>query len=110
MATIDGKKTGGRQKGMPNRIPALVRGSIARVLEKYYADTGELKAASGDEIALSFENDVRQLGPRERILAMERYVGYVTPKLQTTTLEMAAESRKTIEDRLIELSEEKKSI
>lgn len=35
---------------------------------------------------------------------MEKFTAYVAPKLQTTTLDVATETKKTIEDKLVELA------
>lgn len=88
-----GKKTGGRQAGTPNKATAAVRGAIAKMLDKYFTSD-------------TFEQDIADLDPRDRVAAMEKFAAYVSPKLQATTLDMTVESKKTIEDKLAELSEE----
>lgn len=88
-----GKKTGGRRAGTPNKASAAVRGAIAKMLDAYF--TSE-----------TFENDIAELEPKDRVAAMEKFAAYVSPKLQSTTLDMTIESNKTIEDRLAELSDD----
>lgn len=88
-----GKKTGGRQAGTPNKVPSVVRGAIAKMLEEYFSSE-------------TFAHDIADLEPKERVAAMEKFSAYVCPKLQTTTLDMTVENKKTIEDRLAELSED----
>lgn len=86
-----GKKTGGRQAGTPNKTSAAVRGAIAKMLDDYFnSDT--------------FVEDISTLEPKDRVAAMEKFAAYVAPKLQATTLDMAVESKKTIEDKLAELA------
>lgn len=89
---MKGKKTGGRQKGTPNKASAVVRGAIAQMLDDYF--TSE-----------TFANDIAQLEPKDRVSAMEKFAAYVSPKLQTTTLDMTVENKNAIEDRLAELSD-----
>ena len=88
-----GKKTGGRQAGTPNKASAAVRGAIAKMLDDYF--TSE-----------TFVNDIAELEPKDRVAAMEKFAAYVSPKLQTTTLDMTVENKKTIEDKLAELSDD----
>jgi hypothetical protein len=88
-----GKKTGGRRAGTPNKASAAVRGAIAKMLDAYF--TSE-----------TFESDIAKLEPKDRVAAMEKFAAYVSPKLQSTTLDMTIESNKTIEDRLAELSDD----
>lgn len=88
-----GRKTGGRQAGTPNKTSAAVRGAIAKMLGDYFNSE-------------TFVQDIADLDPRDRVAAMEKFAAYVAPKLQATTLDMAVESKKTIEDKLAELSGE----
>lgn len=88
---MKGKKTGGRVAGTPNKTSAVVRAAIAKMLDEYFnSDT--------------FKNDIADLDPKDRVAAMEKFAAYVAPKLQTTTLDVASETKKTIEDQLVELS------
>lgn len=86
-----GRKTGGRVAGTPNKTSAVVRGAIAKMLDCYFNSE-------------NFKKDIDQLDPKDRVAAMEKFAGYVAPKLQATTLDVATESKKTIEDRLAELA------
>lgn len=52
----------------------------------------------------TFAKDIADLEPKDRVAAMEKFTAYVAPKLQTTSLDMTVESKKTIEDKLIELA------
>lgn len=51
-----------------------------------------------------FVKDIANLDPKDRVAAMEKFTAYVAPKLQTTTLDVATETKKTIEDKLAELA------
>lgn len=85
-----GKKTGGRVAGTPNKTSVIVREAIAKILDSYFnSDT--------------FEADLAELEAKDRVMAMEKFASYVAPKLQATSLEMTINKR-TIEDKLIELS------
>lgn len=88
---MKGKKTGGRVAGTPNKTSAVVRGAIAKMLDGYFNSE-------------TFEQDIAELDPKDRVAAMEKFAAYVAPKLQTTTLDVASETKKTIEDKLVELS------
>lgn len=86
-----GRKTGGRVAGTPNKISGTVRGAIAKMLDEYF----------NSDI---FVKDIAELEPKDRVAAMEKFTAYVAPKLQTTTLDVATETKKTIEDKLVELA------
>lgn len=84
-------KTGGRVAGTPNKVSTKVRNILANIADDYYDSE-------------RFQKDLASLEPKERIQAMERFTSYIVPKLQATTLDVAAETKKTIEDKLLELS------
>ena len=84
-------KTGGRVAGTPNKVSAKVRSVLANVTEEYYNSE-------------CFKKDLADLEPKDRLMVIERFTNYVAPKLQSTTLEVDTETKKTIEDRLVELS------
>lgn len=86
-----GRKTGGRQAGTPNKASAAVRGAIAKMLDGYF-------------LSEKFKEDIDVLDPKDRVAAMEKFAAYVAPKLQSASLDMTNTTRKTIEDRLEELS------
>lgn len=86
-----GKKTGGRKPGTPNKTSAEVRSKLSKVVSDYYNSK-------------TFEEDIADLDPKDRVQVMEKLASYVLPKMQATTLDMTVESKKTIEDKLIELS------
>ena len=90
---MKGKKTGGRKAGTPNKTSGIVRQAIAQMLDNYFSSD-------------TFMRDMADLDPKDRVNAMEKFAAYVAPKLQATTLDMSVESKKTIEDKLTELSNE----
>lgn len=89
---MKGKKTGGRQKGTPNKNTTKFRAIISEMLDDYY-DSGK------------FMDDLMQLKPAERVAIVEKFTGYVVAKLQSTTLDATVNDNKSIiEERLKELS------
>lgn len=91
---MKGKKTGGRVKGTPNRTTKTIREKLSEVTNDYY---------NSDK----FFQDLAQLEPKDRVMLMERLTNYVAPKMQSTTIDATVETRKTIEDKLIELAGDK---
>ena len=77
--------------GTPNKTSAVVRCAIAKMLDGYFNSE-------------TFAQDIAEIDPKDRVAAMEKFAAYVAPKLQTTTLDVASETKKTIEDKLVELS------
>ena len=88
-----GKKTGGRQKGTPNKTTSFTKAVIQDILSEYY-DTGFLS------------EDMKALEPKERVDAMLKLAAFVTPKPQSVDMSITTGKQKTIEDTLEELSEE----
>lgn len=88
-----GRKTGGRKKGTPNKVTKGIRELISQVTEEYY--NSDL-----------FLNDLAVLDPKDRVSVMEKLTNYVAPKMQSTSIDAMVQARKTIEDKLEELSEE----
>ena len=88
-----GKKTGGRKKGTPNKTTLTIRERLAKVTGEYYNSE-------------AFEKDLAAMEPKDRVALMERLTQYAAPKMQSTSIEATVETRKTIEDKLIELSED----
>ena len=72
-------------------MSSTVREAIAKMLDEYL----------NSDI---FVKDIADLDPKDRVAAMEKFTAYVAPKLQTTTLDVATETKKTIEDKLVELA------
>lgn len=90
---MKGKKTGGRQKGTPNKVTTMSKAAIAEVLSDYN-ESGLL------------QSDFMLLKPLERITIAEKLMQYVMPKIQSVAVDLgASEENKTIEDRLIALSQ-----
>lgn len=88
-----GKKTGGRQKGTPNKATAFSKELISEILSDYY-DSGQMA------------DDMKALEPKERVDAIIKLAAFVTPKPQSIDMSITEGKKKTIEDTLDELSQE----
>lgn len=86
-----GKKTGGRKAGTPNKATRITRDIINNLAEEMYNQV--LK-------------DIASLEPNERVKVWIKLCEFCISKPQTVSLDMTMEHKKTIEDRLIELSED----
>ena len=89
---MKGKKTGGRQKGTPNKVTTMSKAAIAEVLSDYN-ESGLL------------HSDFMLLKPLERITIAEKLMQYVMPKIQSVAVDLGGgDENRTIEDKLISLS------
>jgi hypothetical protein len=70
MAT--GMKTGGRQKGVPNKVTAETKAWVQQLID------GNKK---------QFEKDLNELEPKDRLMILERLMQYVIPKQQAISVE-----------------------
>ncbi|MDL2223104.1 hypothetical protein LJB98_03295 [Bacteroidales bacterium OttesenSCG-928-M11] len=91
---MQGKKTGGRKKGTPNKSTMLGKSSIVELLNDY-SNSGLMSS------------DFKILDPKDRLYIAEKLMQYVMPKMQSTSLNFDdSEKGKTIEDTLSKLAEE----
>ncbi|MCM1142185.1 MAG: hypothetical protein NC453_26745 [Muribaculum sp.] len=89
-----GKKTGGRQKGTPNKSTLLGKAAIVELLADY--NNSGLMAS-----------DFATLDPKDRLAIAEKLMQYVMPKMQSTSVDITTEEKsKTIEDMLSDLADE----
>lgn len=127
---MKGQKTGGRQKGTPNKDNPL-KGYLRTHSEEYfkpkpqvdsegnpkefvrYNKDGEiilkipLVDSNGNPYIMSdFDVDMLKMEPDERVNAELRLLEFHTPKMKSVDVDMAVQAKKTIEDRLLELSED----
>ena len=90
----DGRgRLGGRQKGTPNKATSSLRDIISKHWQQYH-ESGQ------------FEKDLDSLDPQTRAVVMERYAQYIAPKMKSIDMDATISVNKTIEDKLLELSEE----
>lgn len=88
------KKTGGRQKGTPNKAPTPVKSIITNILTEY-SNSGKMK------------KDFDSLDPKDRMAIAEKLSQYVMPKIQAVSVDLESNiSKITIEQELINLSKE----
>ena len=91
-----GYKTGGRQKGTPNKpkpYKQIIFGAISEAADLYFR--------SG-----LFQEDINALEPKDRVVVMERLCQYVVPKQQSQRVDVAATANvsATLTDTLTEMS------
>lgn len=83
-------KTGGRQKGSPNKITRAVKECITNMLTDY----------TNSE---TFMQDFQTLEPKERLLIAEKLLNYIVPKMQSVAVEDVDKDKKSTVDLLIQL-------
>jgi hypothetical protein len=88
-----GKKTGGRQKGTPNKTTAFSKSVIQEILTDY----------TNSKL---FRSDMEGLEPKDRLDIMVKLMAFTTPKPQSVDMNLTTNKQKTIEDTLEELAEE----
>ena len=91
-----GKKTGGRQKGTPNKITALAKEMIEKWLRAH--DT-----VPKGEVTTLMMKDFMELDPRDRVKVSMEFIKIIMPKNINID---DSEVRLTIEDKLLALSNE----
>lgn len=101
-----GKKTGGRQKGTPNKDNPL-KGYI-RAHSLAYFEPRPRKDEDGKEfVASDFELDIAALAADDRVAAELRLLKFHMPEMKAIDMDMTVnDAGKTIEDRLAELAAE----
>lgn len=127
-----GMKTGGRQKGTPNK-PNPIKEHIRAASAAYFEpkrqtnvdgsprkiefrdkegeifNTVELADEDGKPLIMSdFEIDMMMMEPKDRATIQEKLLRYHTPQMQSVSAELAlsAETNATIEVRLAQLAKE----
>ncbi len=91
-----GKKTGGRQKGTPNRITALAREMMQKWLEMHGS------VPKGETLPIIMQ-DFAQLEPRDRVKVSAEFIRIIMPK--TVSID-DTEGQTTLEEKLAALSVE----
>ena len=79
-----GFKTGGRQLGQPNKLTAEVRELLGEIVKQELQNLPEL---------------LRKMEPKDRGLLLEKFTGYVIPKMQPE------ESTDPVEPIIIQISD-----
>lgn len=91
-----GKKTGGRQKGTPNKVTALAKSMIEKWLDAHNT------AYKGDATPLIMK-DFLSLDPKDRVKVSTEFIKIIMPK--TISID-ESEVKLTIEDKLLRLAGE----
>jgi len=81
MKTKGQPKTGGRAKGTPNKTTSTVREWLAGLLDKNRQQ---------------IEKDLKILDPKDRLLVLEKFMQYTTPKMQAVTVDAEVTSTQTL--------------
>ncbi len=103
---MKGKKTGGRQKGTPNK-PNPLKGLLRAHSEAYFTPRRQTyKDDDGKQHTKTisdFDRDLELLAPDDRVNAELRMLEFHMPKMKSVDVDMTHELRLTIEDRLRQL-------
>lgn len=91
--TKDGKKTGGRKAGTPNKATANCKAVFQNIVDNYM---------NSDK----WKTDFGKLDAKDRIDVVIKLAAFIIPKPQSVSLDLTEKTQKTIEDTLIELSAE----
>lgn len=96
-----GRKTGGRQKGTPNKQNPL-KGYLSAHSMKYFEPSEENNGLS------QFEADLLAMKPEDRVQAEIKLLKYHTPEMKSTEVDLTIDEdeNKTMDERLAELSAE----
>ena len=99
-----GYKTGGRQKGTPNKDNPL-KGQIRSHSEDYFTPKEHIDFETGKTfIASQFDIDMVALSPSDRVNAELRLLKFHMAEMKAVEMDMTvSETSQSIEDRLKEL-------
>lgn len=87
------KKMGGRAKGTPNKKTTETKECIARMLNDYQ-DSGLM------------ESDFKTLDPKDRMAIAERFLQYLMPKMQATSMDINPSGLSELDKRIAALGKE----
>lgn len=82
-------KTGGRKKGVPNKISSITREVLSNIALGLH-----------DQVM----QDLLELEPKDRVTIYLKLCEFVVPRLSSIALDMSVEQKLTIEQRLLALS------
>lgn len=108
-----GRKTGGRQKGTPNKPnplkETLRNQSVAYFEPKITIDDDEIAAVMHmpkGSVVSRFDLDMAMMEPKDRAAIQERLLRYHTPQMQSVSAEvsLSGDISTTIEERLARLA------
>lgn len=87
---MKGKKTGGRQKGTPNKITKITR-----------EITEEIALGMYEQVM----KDINKLSAKDRVQVFLKLVEFNVPKPQSLDINLEKVQERTIEDELLDLSQ-----
>lgn len=90
-------KTGGRQKGSPNKVTAAIKDCFRRMLEDYTNSN-------------TFMEDFASLEPKDRLMLVEKLASYVVPKMQSVAVEDINKDKNSTVAMLIQLRDGKTDV
>lgn len=91
---MKGKKTGGRQKGTPNKATAFSKTVIQDILTEY----------TNSDL---FQQDMKNLEPKDRLDIMVKLMAFTTPKPQTVDMSISSKTEnKALDETLSDLARE----
>ena len=99
---MKGKKTGGRQKGTPNKVTTMSKAVIQDIVSNYFLS----EEGSDNGFGKNFIEDLGMLDAKERIDVMIKLNSFVIPKPQSVSVDFNNEKKITIEEKLTELAQE----
>lgn len=85
---MKGKKTGGRQKGTPNKATFQAKEVIGSLCSRYMDE--RIKGEDGLFLT-EFERDLQALNPAERVRAYSGLLSYIAPKQQAISVQEQAQ-------------------
>ena len=90
---MKGKKTGGRIKGTPNKLPSVKKEYIATLLGEYFDSD-------------LMHKDFLSLEAKDRLYIAEKFMKFVIPSMQATSVDLSVQNDgETLTDRLRLLSD-----
>lgn len=87
---MEGKKTGGRKQGTPNKVDKITRELIANLADGMVED---VKA------------NIKMLAPKDMVYVWIKLCEFIVAKPTSVSIDVEEGLKKTIEDRLLELSD-----
>jgi hypothetical protein len=97
-----GQKTGGRQKGTPNKATAFSKSVIQDIVSNYVLAEKD----SDNEFNKTFIEDFGKLDPKDRIDVIIKLAAFITPKPQTVAINFGEEKKDTFGEKLARLAQE----
>ena len=82
-------KTGGREKGVPNKTTKTARDWITALIEKNRVQVGK---------------DLKSLEPKDRLMIIEKFMAYTIPKMSSSKVSINELSDQHLDTLIIEIT------